>query len=45
MPCKPPLVEYDRLSIDYPSLGYEIIILPKVGVSERADFILRTLSE
>jgi predicted ATPase len=27
----------------YPSLGYEVLILPKVGVSERADFILNTL--
>ena len=39
------IVEYDRLLRAYPSLGYEVIILPKVGVSERADFILRTLSE
>ena len=39
------IVEYDRLLSAYPSLGYEVIILPKVGVSERADFILRTLSE
>jgi predicted ATPase len=37
------IAEYDRLSITYPSLGYEIIALPKVGVSERADFILDTL--
>lgn len=35
--------EYDRLSIDYPALGYEILTLPKVGVSERADFILDVL--
>jgi predicted ATPase len=28
----------------YPSLGYDVIIMPKVSVSERADFILRTLS-
>jgi predicted ATPase len=27
----------------YPSLGYEVSILPKVGVEERCDFILRTL--
>jgi hypothetical protein len=37
--------EYDRLLTVYSSLGYEIIILPKVSVSECADFILRTLSE
>ena len=37
------LVEYSRLLETYPSLGYEVLILPKVGVSERADFILNTL--
>lgn len=39
------IVEYRRLLTMYPSLGYEVIILPKVSVSQRADFILRTLSE
>jgi len=38
------VVEYDRLLTVYPSLGYEIIILPKVSVSERAHFILGMLS-
>ena len=37
--------EYDRLLSAYASLGYEVIALPKVGVSERADFILHTLME
>ena len=37
--------EYDRLLRDYPSLGYEVIILPKVGISERAHFILDTLKQ
>ena len=37
------IIEYDRLLIDYPRLGYEVIILPKVAVSERADLILDTL--
>jgi len=37
------LVEYSRLLETYPSLGYEVVILPKVGVSERADFILNKL--
>jgi predicted ATPase len=36
--------EYDRLSNAYPSLGYEVIVLPKIGVSERADFILHALA-
>lgn len=35
--------EYDRLLDAYPSLGYEVIILPKVGVGERADFVLEAL--
>ena len=39
------LIEYSRLLETYPSLGYETIILPKVGVSERADFVLHTLAE
>ena len=37
------LTEYSRLLEIYPSLGYEVLILPKVGVSERADFVLNTL--
>jgi len=37
------LAEYARLLETYPSLGYEVLILPKVKVSERADFILNTL--
>jgi predicted ATPase len=37
------IVEYDRLLRDYLQLGYEVITLPKVAVSERADLILETL--
>lgn len=37
------IAEYDRLLAAYGELGYEPIILPKVGVSERADFVLRRL--
>ena len=33
------IAEYERLSVDYPALGYEIHILPKVGVADRADFV------
>jgi predicted ATPase len=36
--------EYERLLKVYPSLGYEVFILPKVGVIERADFVLRVLT-
>jgi predicted ATPase len=37
------LAEYERLLEAYPRLGYETVILPKVSVGERTDFILRTL--
>ena len=35
--------EYHRLLGEYPALGYQPIILPKVSVAERCDLILRTL--
>jgi len=37
------LAEYFRLLEVYPSLGYEVSLLPKVGISERADFLLNSL--
>lgn len=37
------LAEYERLAACYPALGYEIVLLPKVSVAERADFILERL--
>ena len=39
------LVEYSRLLEAYPSLGYEVSILPKVAVTERADFVLNALAK
>ena len=39
------LAEYSRLLEAYPSLGYEVSILPKVAVTERADFVLSALAE
>jgi predicted ATPase len=36
--------EYRRLLDVYPSLGFEPANLPKIGVSERADFVLQALS-
>ena len=39
------LAEYCRLLETYPSLGYEVSILPKIGVPERADFVLSALAE
>ena len=38
------VAEYRRLVDAYPMLGYEVMILPKVTVTERADFVLRTLA-
>ena len=35
--------EYHRLLGEYPALGYQPVILPKVSVAERCDLILRTL--
>jgi len=37
------LAEYERLERTYPTLGYETVILPKVSVAERADFVLARL--
>jgi predicted ATPase len=37
------VAEYRRLIEVYPSLGYEVTILPKVSVSERVDFVLSRL--
>jgi predicted ATPase len=36
-------VEYERLCRDFPRLGYEIVLLPRVPVSARADFVLARL--
>ena len=38
------LNEYERLEKTYPALGYEVVILPKVSVGERADFVLARLA-
>lgn len=38
------VAEFDRLNETYPALGYEIHLLPKIGVIERADFVLDTLA-
>ncbi|MGC1408965.1 MAG: AAA family ATPase [Acetobacteraceae bacterium] len=39
------VAEYQRLLGIYPSLGYEVMILPKVSVHERANVVLHTLTE
>jgi predicted ATPase len=38
------LAEYSRLLEVYPALGYQIVVLPKTGVAERADHVLNALS-
>jgi predicted ATPase len=35
--------EYERLCRDFPALGYEVVLVPKAAVAERADFVLRML--
>jgi predicted ATPase len=35
--------EYDRLVRDYGTLGYEVVVLPKLPVEQRADFVLSRL--
>jgi predicted ATPase len=38
------IIEYNHLLRVYPSLGYEVFVLPKAGVPERADIVLHTLA-
>ncbi|WP_454616137.1 AAA family ATPase [Bradyrhizobium cenepequi] len=38
------VAEYERLTSVYPSLGYDIHVLPKVSVAERVDWILTSLA-
>jgi len=37
------IAEYERLVRDYPALGYNVDMLPKTGVAERADYVLSRL--
>ncbi len=39
------IAEYDRLILAYPSIGYEILLLPKVSVEEHAYVVLRSLAD
>lgn len=38
------IVEYEHLLEFFPALGYQLMLLPKVGVAARADYVLRALS-
>ncbi|WP_395813616.1 AAA family ATPase [Devosia sp.] len=35
------IAEYDRLLRDYPALGYDVVLLPRLSITERADFVLK----
>ena len=37
--------EYEHLREILPTLGYQVIILPKIDVTKRADFVLQTLQD
>jgi predicted ATPase len=37
------VAEYDRLTVAYPGIGYEVVTLPRVDVAARADFLLSQL--
>lgn len=39
------VAEYIRLAAVYPKLGYDVVILPKIPVAGRADFILGRLDQ
>src|SRR5262245_23626888 len=39
------IAEYDRLIHVYPSLGYDVQVLPKVSVAERVDWMLAALAD
>lgn len=38
------VAEYERLAALYPALGFEVVVLPKTSVAERADLVVRTLA-
>jgi predicted ATPase len=39
------IAEYEHLLAVFPSLGYEVSLLPKMDVKARADFVLRMLGQ
>lgn len=38
------IAEYERLAEYYPALGYKVVILPKISVETRVDFVLARLN-
>jgi predicted ATPase len=39
------ITEYEHLRELFPTLGYRVTLLPRIGVTERADFVLRILQD
>jgi predicted ATPase len=39
------IAEYDHLAQVYPTLGYDVVVLPRMSVAARADFVLAALAE
>ncbi|CAN5551618.1 AAA family ATPase [soil metagenome] len=37
------VAEYDRLTAAWPALGYHVVLLPRIDVVTRADFVIATL--
>jgi predicted ATPase len=38
------VAEYERLAALFPALGFQVVVLPKTSVAERADLVARTLA-
>lgn len=38
------VAEYERLAALYPALGFEVVVLPKTSVAERADLVAQALA-
>ncbi len=38
-------IEFERLQNAYPAVSYEVALLPKTNVAERADYVLQFLSD
>jgi predicted ATPase len=38
------VAEHERLAAAYPAFGYEVVLLPKIAVEARADFVIAGLS-
>ncbi len=39
------VAEYDALLASYPAKGYEVVIVPKMGIEQRADWLLDRIKE